>query len=90
MSKLYLNKDEIMEKDNIVSMRHISKTYSGVKALKNVDFELKRQEIHCLIGSNGSGKSTLMKILSGVERPDDGAEISINGIQYSCLNRTQA
>ena len=83
-------KDELLEKENIVSMYHISKTYSGVKALKNVDFKLKKQEIHCLIGSNGSGKSTLMKILSGVEKPDDGAVISINGTRYSFLNRTQA
>jgi putative multiple sugar transport system ATP-binding protein len=51
--------------DYILQMRGITKTFPGVKALDNVDFKVKRGEIHCLVGENGSGKSTLMKVLSG-------------------------
>ena len=52
--------------DYILEMRNISKEFPGVKALDNVNFKVKRGEIHCLVGENGAGKSTLMKILSGV------------------------
>ena len=52
--------------DNILEMRNITKEFPGVKALDNVDFQVERGEIHCLVGENGAGKSTLMKILSGV------------------------
>lgn len=62
-----------------LAMKDISKRYTGVQALENVDFEIKEGEIHCLAGTNGSGKSTLIKIISGVEKPDSGAEIYING-----------
>lgn len=50
----------------------IYKSFVGVQALKNVTFEIKRGEIHCLAGENGSGKSTLIKIISGVYSPDSG------------------
>lgn len=50
----------------ILEMKNITKLFPGVKALDNVNFQVKRGEIHCLIGENGSGKSTLMKVLSGV------------------------
>ena len=50
----------------ILEMRDISKTFPGVKALSNVNFKVKKGEIHCLVGENGAGKSTLMKVLSGV------------------------
>lgn len=52
--------------DYILEMNQISKEFTGVKALSNVNFKVKRGEIHCLIGENGAGKSTLMKVLSGV------------------------
>ncbi len=50
----------------ILEMNHITKEFSGFKALSNVNFKVKKGEIHCLVGENGAGKSTLMKVLSGV------------------------
>ena len=50
----------------ILEMRGITKEFPGVRALDNVNFKVKRGEIHCLVGENGAGKSTLMKVLSGV------------------------
>lgn len=52
--------------DYILEMVNITKEFPGVKALNNVNFKVKRGEIHCLVGENGAGKSTLMKVLSGV------------------------
>lgn len=52
--------------DVILEMRHITKAFSGVKALDDVNLTVKRGEIHALCGENGAGKSTLMNVLSGV------------------------
>lgn len=52
--------------DAILEMEHITKEFPGVRALDDVCFHVKKDEIHCLVGENGAGKSTLMKILSGV------------------------
>lgn len=52
--------------DYILEMKNITKTFPGVKALNDVNFKVRRGEIHCLVGENGAGKSTLMKVLSGV------------------------
>ncbi|MDE4084625.1 sugar ABC transporter ATP-binding protein [Planococcus maritimus] len=52
--------------DYILEMNGITKEFSGIKALDDVNFKVERGEIHCLIGENGAGKSTLMKVLSGV------------------------
>lgn len=52
--------------DYILEMRNIIKEFPGVKALDNVNFKVRRGEVHCLVGENGAGKSTLMKVLSGV------------------------
>lgn len=52
--------------DYVLEMKNITKDFSGVRALHNVNFSVKRGEIHGLVGENGAGKSTLMKILSGV------------------------
>lgn len=69
-------------KDYLVRLTGISKSYPGVKALDDVDFDLMPGEVHCLVGENGAGKSTLMKILSGAENPDEG-QIIINGNNYA-------
>jgi len=61
-----------------LKMKNITKTFPGVLALEKVNFELKKGEVHVLIGENGAGKSTLMKVLTGVYQPDEGF-IEING-----------
>ncbi len=62
----------------LLQMKHISKSFPGVKALSNVSLEVHKGEVVGLVGENGAGKSTLMKILSGVYGPDQG-EILIEG-----------
>ncbi|MEE3234460.1 MAG: sugar ABC transporter ATP-binding protein [Candidatus Latescibacterota bacterium] len=59
-------------KDSILKLSGINKSFPGVHALKGVDFDLLRGEIHALVGENGAGKSTLIKIASGVYIPDSG------------------
>ena len=59
----------------------IVKTFPGVKALDNVDFNLKKGEVHALVGENGAGKSTLVKILGGIHEKDSG-KIFLNGNEY--------
>src|SRR4030042_5061893 len=74
---------------DLLVMTAICKTFPGVHALENVDFSLKRNEIHCLIGENGAGKSTLIKVLTGVDRQDsgtitlDGKEIHVRSPQHA-------
>src|ERR1700745_288360 len=62
----------------ILEVHGISKSFPGVRALKNVDLRIWPGEVHALMGENGAGKSTLMKILSGAYRPDSG-RILIDG-----------
>ena len=69
-----------MEENVVLSMRGIYKEFPGVKALQNVDFTLRKGEIHALMGENGAGKSTLVKVLTGVYEKDAG-EINIAGIE---------
>ncbi|HMF67586.1 MAG TPA: ATP-binding cassette domain-containing protein, partial [Phyllobacterium sp.] len=52
--------------ETILEMRNITKIFPGVKALNNVNLDVRKGEIHALVGENGAGKSTLMKVLSGV------------------------
>jgi len=61
-----------------LEIRGISKSYPGVRALSDVDFDVRSGEVHALVGENGAGKSTLVKILAGAVRPDSGL-VSIGG-----------
>ena len=76
-----------MEENVVLSMRGIYKEFPGVKALQNVDFTLRKGEIHALMGENGAGKSTLVKVLTGVYEKDAG-EINIAGIDGPALIRS--
>ena len=67
----------------VLQMQHIMKIYSnGVVANEDVSLELKKGEIHALLGENGAGKSTLMKVLFGIESPDEG-KIILNGSEVT-------
>jgi rhamnose transport system ATP-binding protein len=68
-----------------LELKNISKNFHGVKALQNVDFQLKDNSIHALLGENGAGKSTLVKILCGVYQPDSGT-INLNNQQQTISN----
>lgn len=70
-------------------MEGIEKSFPGVHALSNCQFELLSGEVHALVGENGAGKSTLMKILSGVYKKDSGT-IYIQGEQVEFHNTKQA
>lgn len=69
-------------KQQVLSLKNIYKTFPGVKALQDVSFDIKRGTVHALCGENGAGKSTLMKVLSGVYTKDSG-EITVDGISVS-------
>ena len=77
----------LMSNDVVLSMRDISKTFPGVKALQHVDFTLRKGEIHALMGENGAGKSTLIKVLTGVHSLD-GGEIRIAGSDAPIINKS--
>ena len=57
---------------SLLEMRGITKAFSGVRALKGVDLDVRPGEVHCILGQNGAGKSTLIKILAGAYQPDGG------------------
>lgn len=78
-----------MEERNILELKHISKQYTGVKALDDVSMSFRRGEVHALMGENGAGKSTLIKTLSGAIQPNDG-EIVFEGTTYTHMEPHQA
>jgi ribose transport system ATP-binding protein len=82
-----MNQGAVLEP--VLEMIGISKHFTGVQALKNVDIKLFPGEIHSIIGQNGAGKSTLMKILCGIYRPDAG-KILLHGKEISITNTAEA
>ena len=78
-----------MEKDVLLQMRGISKSFPGVQALDGVDLTVRRGTVHALMGENGAGKSTLMKCLFGIYSPDSG-EIFLDGKKVSFTTAKEA
>ena len=68
-----------MQTTAALSIRGISKTFTGQRALNDVDLDIRAGEVTALLGMNGSGKSTLIKILAGVYAPDAGGTVSVRG-----------
>ena len=73
----------------VLAVRHVSKSFAGVRALVDIDLEIAPGEIHCLAGENGSGKSTLIKVISGVHTPEEGS-VAIAGREYTHLTPSAA
>ena len=79
-----------MENENyVIEMRHITKTFPGIKANDDITLGLRKGEIHALLGENGAGKSTLMSVLFGLYQPDSG-EILKDGKQVRINNPNDA
>lgn len=81
-----------MNKNNdLIVLEKITKTFPGVCAVNNVNFDIKKGEVHALVGENGAGKSTLIKILGGVYKPDRG-NIQLDGkdVVITCTQDSQA
>lgn len=78
-----------MEQNIILRLVDISKTFPGVKALDKVRFDLKKGEVHALVGENGAGKSTLMNITAGILKSDSG-EIELEGKAVHIKNALHA
>lgn len=76
-----------MENNVVLTMRGITMTFPGVKALDGVDFTLRKGEIHALMGENGAGKSTLIKCLTGINAFQAG-EIHVDGIDGPVINHS--
>ncbi|HDP77165.1 MAG TPA: sugar ABC transporter ATP-binding protein, partial [Mesotoga infera] len=77
------------DKNIVLKTVSISKSFPGVKALNNVDFDLLEGEIHAICGENGAGKSTLCNVLTGIVRPDEG-NVFLNGAEVRLTHPSQA
>ena len=62
-----------MAEDFVIEMLHITKEFPGIKANDDITLQLRKGEVHALLGENGTGKTTLLNMLMGYERPDSGA-----------------
>lgn len=80
-----------MSENAVLAFDHITKTYPGVVALKDVSLNIPKGTIHAICGENGAGKSTLIKTLSGAIAPDsDGGTITVFGHKYTALTPQRA
>ncbi len=80
---------EAMKDDTILEIRHVDKSFPGVRALVDMSIDLKHGEVHAVCGENGAGKSTLMKIITGVYQPDRGS-ILLKGRKLEVHNPNDA
>ncbi|WP_319546824.1 sugar ABC transporter ATP-binding protein [Ruegeria conchae] len=78
-----------MQDDVILQISNLSKSFGPVKALRGIDFELRKGEIHAIAGENGAGKSTLMNVIDGILQPDSG-QIVLNGKAVKISSPTMA
>ena len=78
-----------MDKDSLFEMKNIEKIFAHVHALDRVNFQVRKGEVHALLGENGAGKSTLIKILTGVY-PKDGGQIFMEGKEVNIASREDA
>ncbi len=78
-----------MNEDIVLEVKDIEKSFPGTKALSGVSLQLRKGEIHALIGENGAGKSTLMNVIDGIYQPDAG-EIFVNGQRVQIRNPHEA
>ena len=78
-----------MSNDVIIEVRGLTKEFPGVRALKGVDFDIKRGTVHCVVGENGAGKSTFIKILTGAYRRTQGS-LKFNGKEFDPKNIREA
>ena len=78
-----------MSEELILRTENVCKSFNGIQVLKNVNLEIRKGEIHALMGENGAGKSTIIKIITGIYAKDDG-EICIDGQHVQINNRQDA
>ena len=78
-----------MTSSTLIAARGVSKSFPGVRALDDVDLDVRHREVHALLGENGAGKSTLMNVLAGALRPDSG-EVTIDGRDLGQLDAHRA
>ena len=74
----------------VLSLRNVSVTFGGVKALQDVSFEVLPGEVQCIAGENGSGKSTLIKVITGVYQPRRAAHSPFAGKSVDTMSPAQA
>ena len=75
--------------DTILEMKHVTKKFPGVIALNDVSINVKRGEVLGIVGENGAGKSTLMKMIAGIEQPNEG-KMYIGDQEVYFKNTTEA
>lgn len=80
----------IMSAEPLLSLKNVKVTFGGVRALKDVSFEVNPGEVHCLAGENGCGKSTLIKVITGVYTPESDAELYFDGKPITAMTPTLA